>query len=209
MSKILKRIFNAFNWRLNLLRQEIIDEQRLKQINGQCIVNESSKIFDCARFINNRNDKSKITIGGNCQIRGEILLARHAGEVNIGEFVFLGENSKIWSSSKVSIGNNVLISHNVNIHDFDSHPTDYLLRREQSEIMLTTGFLPEYDYGVPAKDIVIENDVWICFNAVVLKGVTIGKGAIVSASAVVTKDVEPFTVVAGNPAKVVKYLVKT
>lgn len=54
--------------------------------------------------------------------------------------------------------------------------------------------------------IIIKDHAWISFNAIILKGVTIGKSAIVTAGAVVTKDVPDFTVVAGNPAKIVKYL---
>jgi acetyltransferase-like isoleucine patch superfamily enzyme len=55
---------------------------------------------------------------------------------------------------------------------------------------------------------VIEDDVWISFNVSVLKGVTIGKGAIIAANTVVTKDVEPYTMVGGNPSKVIKKIVQ-
>lgn len=58
---------------------------------------------------------------------------------------------------------------------------------------------------LPLKgDTVIGNDVWICQNATILPGVHIGDGAIIGANSVVTKDVEPYTIVAGNPAKVIK-----
>ncbi|NVO02172.1 MAG: hypothetical protein HXX09_05670 [Bacteroidetes bacterium] len=54
--------------------------------------------------------------------------------------------------------------------------------------------------------IIINDFVWINFNAIILKGVTIGEGAIIAAGAVVTKDVPPFTLVGGNPARVIKQL---
>lgn len=57
-----------------------------------------------------------------------------------------------------------------------------------------------------AKPIVIDDDVWIGFNPIILKGVKIGKSTIIVAGSVVTKDVPEFTVIAGNPAKVVKCL---
>jgi len=57
---------------------------------------------------------------------------------------------------------------------------------------------------VPTKPIRICDKVWIGMNAIILKGVTIGEGAVVAAGAVVTKDVPPWTVAAGNPARVVK-----
>ena len=54
-------------------------------------------------------------------------------------------------------------------------------------------------------DIVVKDDVWIGINAIICSGVTIGQGAVVAAGAVVTKDVEPYSIVGGNPAKVIKY----
>ncbi len=60
--------------------------------------------------------------------------------------------------------------------------------------------------NVISKEIVIESKVWIGFDVVILKGVTIGEGAVVGARSVVTKDIPPWTVVVGNPARVVKYL---
>jgi maltose O-acetyltransferase len=69
---------------------------------------------------------------------------------------------------------------------------------------LTTGHPKTNDFDIQSKPILIEDDVWIGFNSAVLKGVTIGKGSIVAACSVVTKDVPEFVIVAGNPAKVVK-----
>ena len=54
-------------------------------------------------------------------------------------------------------------------------------------------------------DIVIKDDVWICESAIICSGITIGQGAIVASGAVVTKDVEPYSIVGGNPAKIIKY----
>jgi acetyltransferase-like isoleucine patch superfamily enzyme len=62
------------------------------------------------------------------------------------------------------------------------------------------------DSKIVCKPIVIEDDVFIGARVIVTKGVLIGRGAVVGAGAVVTKDVPPFSVVAGNPAKVIRYL---
>jgi acetyltransferase-like isoleucine patch superfamily enzyme len=63
-----------------------------------------------------------------------------------------------------------------------------------------------YDYEAGSKgDIVIADDVWIGTNAIICSGVKIGQGAIVAAGAVVTKDVPPYAIVGGNPAKIIKY----
>lgn len=70
--------------------------------------------------------------------------------------------------------------------------------------ILTLGHDPQCpEFGNKGGDVVIGDRAWIAYKAIVLPGVTIGEGAIVGAGAVVTKDVEPYTIVAGNPAKVV------
>ena len=61
------------------------------------------------------------------------------------------------------------------------------------------------DYAFSRGDVVIGSDVWLCTGAIILSGVSIGHGAVVAAGAVVTKDVEPYSIVAGNPACHVRY----
>lgn len=103
----------------------------------------------------------------------------------------------------VKIGNRVMIAHNVNILDNNSHPLDAKLRHEDF-MNNYAGGMQEYD--LHAREIVIEDDVWIGFNSVILKGVKIGTGAVIGAGSVVTKDVEPWTVNVGNPLRVVRRL---
>lgn len=61
------------------------------------------------------------------------------------------------------------------------------------------------EFGLSRGDVVIGNDVWLCANCMVLSGITVGHGAVVGAGAVVTRNVEPYSVVAGNPAKHVRW----
>jgi len=89
---------------------------------------------------------------------------------------------------------------------------DYLerqkdIKRQNNDHKNGRSFISSKDWNtVKSKPIVIENNVWVGFDSVILSGVTIGEGAIVGARSVVRNDVEPWTVVAGNPAVVVKRL---
>lgn len=155
--------------------------------------------------LNFQNDPTKINIKNNTKIRGELLLFAYGGEISIGENSYVGEGSRIWSGESIYIGNNVLISHNVNIVDTNSHEVNHLERAEGYVNLLKRGH-PKEKGSIITKAIIIEDYAWISFNATVLKGVNIGRGAIIAANSVVTKDVPEFTMVAGNPAKFIKYL---
>ena len=165
-------------------------------------IGENTRVFKEASINNYREELTKIYIGDNCDIRGDLMTFAHGGEIIIGNYSFVGERSKIWSAKKITIGNRVLISHNVNIHDNNSHPIDAGLRHKDFVHIKKIGFQKEND--LKESEIVIHDDVWIGFNASILKGVTIGTGAIIASGSVVTKDVEPYTIVAGNPAKFIK-----
>jgi acetyltransferase-like isoleucine patch superfamily enzyme len=156
-----------------------------------------------SKIVNLRKSKKSVEINDNTIVRGELLVFAHDGYIEIGQSCYVGEGSRIWSAKKITIGNRVLISHNVNIHDTDGHPID-CKERHKHFLQISTSGHPQKDINIPAKSISIEDDVWIGFNSTILKGVNIGKGAIVGASSVVTKDVMPYTVVVGNPAKFVK-----
>ena len=117
--------------------------------------------------------------------------------VEKGGKLVIGRNSRIngahiSSSNSVTIGENVRIGPYVIIMDDDYHD-------------ISDHFAAE---GGKKSPIVIEDNVWIAMDAKILKGVRIGTGSVVAAGAVVTKDVPPFTVVAGVPAKVIKQISK-
>jgi acetyltransferase-like isoleucine patch superfamily enzyme len=140
-------------------------------------------------------------------IRGELFVFAHGGRIEIGHDCYIGENSRIWSGASVTIRDHVLISHNVSIMDNLTHPLDTIERRQQVRAIYESGH--PRDIRLDDKPVIIDRDAWVGAHAIVLKGVTIGEGAIVGAGAVVTKDVPPYTVVAGNPARVVRALAET
>jgi acetyltransferase-like isoleucine patch superfamily enzyme len=153
---------------------------------------------------NLQKDRTKIIIGEYTVIEGKLVLFNFGGKITIGNNVFVGPNTNIWSAENVIIGNDVLISHGVNIIDTNSHEIDYVERAETYRSLIRNSRHPREKGTVLTKEIVIKDNVWISYNASVLKGVTVGKGAIIAANSVVTKDVPEFTLVAGNPARVVK-----
>lgn len=112
-----------------------------------------------------------------------------ASRIAIGDRVLFSNNVGIFSCLKIEIGAGCLIGDGVIIFDSDFHQIDPLRRRID-----------------PINDapVVIGENVWIGSRAIVLKGVVIGRDSIVAAGAVVTKSVPPRSIVAGNPAKVIK-----
>jgi acetyltransferase-like isoleucine patch superfamily enzyme len=157
--------------------------------------------------INMNKCKDSISLGENTIIKGELLTFKHGGKINIGENCFVGEGSRIWSDTNIIIGNRVLISHNVNIHDNNSHPIDPEQRHLHYKEMITYGH-PKNINGLKGTEIVIEDDVWIGFNAVILKGIKIGKGSIIAAGSIVLKDVPPNYIYGGSTNQILKKINK-
>lgn len=104
--------------------------------------------------------------------------------LKIGDYGSIGDRTQIHCGDKVEIGNYVLISWDVNIIEYDYHAPG--------------GGLPK------PLPIIIEDETWIGACCIITKGVTIGKGSIIGAGSVVTKNIPPYSLAAGNPARVIK-----
>lgn len=169
-----------------------------------CLLEKGAKLYPVARIRNASGDDEHIRIGANSLILGELLTFAHGGKIHIGEWCYVGEGARIWSALSVYIGNRVLISHNVNIFDSLTHPLGASARHAQFRAIATVGHPEEINLGELA--VTIGSDAWIGANAIILRGVTIGEGAIIGAGSVVTKNVPPYTVVAGNPVRIIRTL---
>jgi acetyltransferase-like isoleucine patch superfamily enzyme len=169
---------------------------------GQYKIGVGSKVFSSGRIVNMREDKSAISIGNASQVLGELLVFAHGGNICIGDECSIGIGTRIWSGESIIIGNRVLISHGVNIFDNQTHPLSASERSEHFRKIVTSGHPSEIELG--ERPIVIEDDVWIACMSIILRGVHIGRGVVVGAGSVVTKDVPAWSVVAGNPARVIK-----
>lgn len=142
-----------------------------------------------------------IKIGENCRIFCH-LATQDEGKITIGDFTCIYDHTNIGSINSIYIGNYVIISNHVKIYDNNNHPTSAKTRMEMS-IGGFDGDAWRWKHAANAP-IVIEDNVWIGRYVTILKGVTIGKGSVVASNSVVTKDVPPYSIVAGNPARVVK-----
>lgn len=134
-----------------------------------------------------------VTISGVTTFVGSKLVSRPV--LKIGSGSYIGYQTGIVTGRGVYIGCHVLIANRVFIAAEDSHPLEPIARMKNEPPC------PE-----DVKSIWIEDNAWIGEGATILKGVRVGQAAVVAAHAVVTKDVPSYTVVAGNPASVVKSL---
>lgn len=136
------------------------------------------------------------------------------GRVTIGNCCSFGSDTTIHCRERVEIGDYALISWNVLIADFDAHSTNYgerMAEIQHTKATMWPNFSPKksepHQPFVPnfiTRPVVIEEGVWIGANAIILKGSKIGKGSIIGAGAVVSGEIPPMSIAAGNPAKVVK-----
>jgi len=183
-----------YNKLLNFLRGNS------KKTTPNLIIGENSDVKSATFF--KPTTGSKITIGKDCLIEGIISIYCDNAEINIGNNVFIGVRSLIGSACSINIGNDVLISYDCMIQDNDNHHQSYKIRKNDNRDWKNG---QQHDWEItPKKKISIEKGAWIGAKVIILKGIIIGEGAVVGAGSVVTKDVKPYTLVAGNPARFIK-----
>lgn len=156
-----------------------------------------------------QRDDIALDIGDDCILGNQVIFESDRGKVTIGNRVFINAGTQIISRSMVEIGNDVTIAWGCVIYDHDSHSQSYINRiedqRRQLQDFPSGNMVAHKNWRtVATAPISIRDYAWLGFGVVVLKGVTIGEGAIVGARAVVTRDVPAWTIAAGNPARVVK-----
>jgi acetyltransferase-like isoleucine patch superfamily enzyme len=146
-----------------------------------------------------------IRIGTGSIIRANLIVEKAGAAITIGERTFIG-SSTLASACQIDIGDDVLVSWGVTIVDHDSHAIEFAGRARDVEMW----YRGEKDWtNVAMKPVLVQDRAWIGFGATVLKGISVGEGAVIAAQSVVTKDVDPWTVVAGNPARVIRQLAPT
>ena len=190
---------------LRLLARVLALPQRIREKLDEsikreaCAADRTALLLPECSIINFGTDRERIHIGAHSISRGEFRVISTAGSIRIGSYCYIGDHTRIWSCTGVTIGDRVLIAHGVNIHDNDAHPASASERHKQTIDICYNGKYPLKDVGM--SPVVIEDDAWVGFNASILKGVRIGRGAIIGACSVVTKDVPPLAIMVGNPAR--------
>ena len=195
MNKTIKRLFKYIS--PNISQRKI-----QKQMIG-CNLGKNVRIFGIPR-IQVDND-TLIHIGDDVVLNSEPK-GYHAGmsfPVTLtadkkGAQIFIGANSRlhgccIHSQSKISIGRNCLIASGAQLIDSNGHATEMALARFRTKIR-----------DIP-EPIEIGDNVWICINVIILKNVKIGEGCIISANSVIAAgEYPPFSLIGGNPGKIIK-----
>ena len=144
--------------------------------------------------------RGQLAIGSDGLIGCRFSFDLPEASISIGDRCFIGR-SHLVAATRIEIQDDVIISWGVTIVDHNSHPISPALR---------LGEIADWGQGkknwsqVDRAKVTLKKGSWIGFNAIILRGVEIGEGAIVGAGAVVTKDVPDRTIVAGNPARVIR-----
>lgn len=152
-----------------------------------------------ARFFYLRNWKwRKYSIGQNFHASRQVFLWAK-NNIEIGDNFYIGRFSQIECDSQ--IGNNVIFANNVALvgrydHNYRQIGTPTRLASQIRD--------KNYNWKGLGSKIIIEDDVWIGYGAIIMSGIKIGRGSIIAAGSVVTKEVPPYSIVGGNPAKIIK-----
>lgn len=160
---------------------------------------------------NPEDGKKYLTIGKDSTVGGKFVFERGSGYVRVGNRTHIGASTLI-SVDGIEIGDDVTIAWGCTIYDHNSHSVKWSERqfdtlREMDDIRHGRSPIASKDWTVvTSKPIRICDKAWIGFNCIVLKGVTIGEGAVIAAGSVVTKDVPAWCIVGGAPAQVIRCL---
>lgn len=194
---LFRRLIRGFFWKLVIGESKVVFAERdvrliyPRAIQAGCMLSleEGCEIVGLSKRGVRFGDRC--TVGRFATIRPTNVLLDEAGEgLIVGNNSNIGAYSYIGCSGYIEIGNNVMMGPRVNLmaenHNFKGVD------------------VPMKNQGVTRSFIKIEDDVWLGVNSTVVAGVTIGKGSIIAAGAVVTKDVPPYAIVGGVPAEVIR-----
>lgn len=176
-------------------------------------VGESAVFLNNARFrfdAGVKNFEGAVRVGKDSMVNCEFIFESNNGNITIGDRTFINSGTKLICRSSISIGSDVTIAWGCTIYDHNSHSVSPQHRADDIALQNSN-----YKKGLPliagknwasvkSKKIEIQDKAWIGFNCTILSGVVIGAGAVVGAGSVVRSNVDAWTIVAGNPAVMIR-----
>ena len=198
---------------LRSVYRKIMSDRNMKRIRPYVSLDSDSYYSSCFQVDLRAPKEGSIYLetGKHCVLDGSYIFEKETGMITIGDRVHIG-GSELISVNEIKIDDDVTIAWGCLIYDHNSHSVNWEERRndtEQEYKDIMNGLSPIHNKNwnvVKSAPIHICSKAWIGARAIILKGVTIGEGAVVAAGSVVTKDVEPWTIVGGNPAQLIKRL---
>lgn len=197
------KLFNKYLYThvVNLIENQVARIEQSKIPNYKSLFKQIGENY-CITHPNTIINPQYISIGDNfisgynfrIEAWDSYMGLSYSPNIIIGNNVCFNTDCHVGSINRIEIGNNVLIGSRVLITDHDHG------RSDESDLLLPPIRRPLYSKGPT----IIGDDVWIGEGACVLAGLTIGKGAIIAANAVVTKDIAPYSIVGGVPAREIK-----
>jgi acetyltransferase-like isoleucine patch superfamily enzyme len=176
----------------------------MRERRNLTLVNDCGAGTKLVGRVDRRAGGATISIGKECMMHGEIVVERDESRVSIGDNVFVGGGTTFDCALSITVEDDVLISYGCTIADSDNHSI-YAEFRKNDLADWRDG--QRHDWSRTAmRPVRIQKGAWIGAHCRILKGVTIGEGAVVGMGSVVTKDVPPRAIVAGNPARVVRQI---
>ena len=197
------------NWirkQLNLLMGNDHSRLHKKLIRaGHLVTGTDTRIEKCKVYMPAQPQPgfANITIGKDSMIEGNFVLYSPTARVTIGDRVYMGPGTTIYCYEEIEIGDDIMFSWDITLLDTNAHSLEW--KDRQHDVVNWKKGAAFKDWSVVQHEkVVVKSKAWIGFNSIVLKGVTIGEGAVVAAGSVVVKSVDDFTVVGGNPAQFIK-----
>lgn len=205
MKRILKKLVNKY------FKAKVVETESIYlKHEPTSFVNKN-----CMDFRIGSEKREYVSIGHKCIINSQFIFETQTGLIEIGNNVHIGSAIFICRTS-IKVEDDVTMAWDIVLYDHDSHSTDWAYRKNDNNqcyddyVKYNKNNIVNKDWShVNSAPIHICSKVWIGFGVTVLKGVTIGEGAVIGAKSVVTKDIPPWSVAVGNPARVVRHLPKS
>lgn len=148
-----------------------------------------------------RKSGGQIHVGAGCMIEGHLITERPESRLTVHDNVYIGGGTNLDCVISITVESDVLISYGCIVADSDNHSTKYSVRKHD----IADWLKGEHNWSThDHKPVIIKKGAWIGAHSIILKGVEIGEGSIVAAGSVVSKSVPPWSIVGGNPAKIIR-----